>query len=82
MHISQTAVRCVLLALTFLFGLLEGVVFRQRDWACATWAVGTIALAIWIIYPGSAIRIATGIALIVVGFTLMGFYYKKGVSRR
>jgi multisubunit Na+/H+ antiporter MnhC subunit len=71
----------VLLSAIFLFGLLEAAVFKQKDWACATWAVGIVALAVWIIYPGSEIRILLGLLVLVSGFALMILYYGKSASR-
>jgi hypothetical protein len=70
-----------LLGAIFLFGYLEGAVFKQRDWACATWILGLVGLAVWIVYPGTVIRIGVGALVLISGVILMTIYYKRGLPR-
>ena len=70
-----------LLVAIFLFGYLEGVVFKQRDWACATWILGLMGLAAWIIYPGTVVRICVGALVLISGVIFMTIYYKRGLPR-
>ena len=73
-HLSHTVALFALLTAIFLFGLLEGVVFKQPAWACATWIVGLMGLAAWIVYPGTVVRICLGALIVISGVILMTIY--------
>ena len=74
---QSTAFRVLLLIAIFLFGYLEGAVFKRRDWACATWFTGLAALTAWIVYPLTTLRICFGVIVLVFGVILMTIYYKR-----
>ena len=72
-----TALRVLLLTAIFLFGYLEGAVFKQRELACVTWFTGLAALTAWIVYPLTAIRMCIGAIVFVSGVILMTVYYRR-----
>jgi hypothetical protein len=69
------ALRILLLTAIFLFGYLEGAVFKRKDWACATWFTGLAALTAWIVYPLTTVRICIGAIVLVSGVIVMTIYY-------
>lgn len=71
------AVRVFALAAIFLFGYLEGPIFKQRTVACATWFSGLGALVAWIAYPLTINRICAGTVVFVSGLVLLTLYYKR-----
>jgi hypothetical protein len=76
-HYHSTVLRVLLLVAIFLFGYLEGALFKRRDWACATWFTGLAALTAWIVYPLSTFRICTGAIVFISGVLLMAIYYRR-----
>jgi len=63
-------------------GWLEAVVFRRRDWACATWFIGLAGLAFWIASPLTPGRIWLGVITFICGLSVMVIFYRKEVSQR
>lgn len=75
--LNSTALRVLLLTAIFLFGYLEGAVFKRRDWACATWFWGLAALTAWIVYPLTAVHICSGTIVFVSGTVLIILFYRR-----
>ncbi len=73
----STFLRVLLLTAIFLFGCLEGAVFKQRGVACATWFWGLGSLTAWIVYPLTTVRICIATIVFVSGVTLMTIYYRR-----
>jgi len=72
----RTIVFILFLTAIFLYGWFEGAVYNQRDWACASWILGLLMLAAWIVYPGTTVRICLGVVVFVSGAWLMIVYYR------
>jgi hypothetical protein len=72
--------RIGLLGLMFLIGCLEGTFLNRRDIACATWAIGLLALVAWIGYPLTTIRAAAAVTVLLTGILSMRRYYQKRVG--
>ena len=77
----RTVVFILFLTAIFLYGWFEGAVYNQRDWACATWILGLLMLAAWIVYPGTTVRICLGAVVFVSGAMLMIVYYRGRLPR-
>jgi hypothetical protein len=73
----STVLRILLLVAIFLFGYLEGVVFKRRDWASITWFWGLAALTAWIVYPLTTVPICLGGIVFVLGVGLIIIYYRR-----
>jgi hypothetical protein len=80
-HIRSFLIRILLLTGILAFGFLEGELLKKREWACATWFCGLSAFTIWIVYPMTALRIAVGATVFVLGLGLISFYYVGGTSQ-
>jgi|SRR5690348_2735679 len=61
----------LVLALIFLSGLLDVVVFKQRGLARATWFWGLTALSLWVGVPFTKLRILLAIAVFVAGLGVL-----------
>ena len=70
------------LAILFAFGLFDAVVPRRKDWACATWFVGLVAMSAWIAFPLTTSRLCIGAVVFVFGLALLTFYYRRAPHRQ
>src|SRR5579864_3314023 len=71
------AARVLLLAAIFLVGYAEAAILKSRGVASVTWVLGLAAASIWIAYPVTAIRIAAGLGVFLVGVAALIFFYRK-----
>jgi hypothetical protein len=76
-----TALRVLGLTMIFLFGYLEGAVFKLPASACGTWFTGLMALTAWIVFPLTTFRICMGVIVFVSGVILMIIYYRSTKKR-
>jgi len=64
------------LAVLFALGLFDALVLKRKDWACAIWSIGLVALTAWIASGLTAVRICAGAIAFVSGLALMIAYYR------
>ena len=75
--LDSNVLRVLLLIGIFLFGCLEGEVFKHRDAACVKWFWGLVALTVWIGYPLTLVRICLGAIVLLSGVTLLVCYHRR-----
>jgi hypothetical protein len=66
----------VLLLALLVMGFFEAFVLKLKNTACVTWMTGIVALAFWIAYPMSTMRLCLGGVTFIVGLLLVITYYK------
>ena len=78
----ETAVRMLCLTALFLYGSIEGAVFKRPSWACSTWFMCLLLLSTWIVLPLTTIRIYIAAIVFISGIILMTIYYRITKKRQ
>jgi hypothetical protein len=70
-----------LLAIIFVSGLFDALVFKEKGWACATWIFGLIVLVFWIAHSWTTASVLSAAVVLASGLTLAVRYYLR-IARR